>query len=72
MIRLFEKTTGIKLNYDIGERREGDIEQVWGDVTKAEKLLNWKAELNLEAMLTSAWAWEKALFKSPLLQMSQQ
>ncbi|MES2375023.1 MAG: UDP-glucose 4-epimerase GalE [Bacteroidota bacterium] len=61
MIRTFETVTGTNLNYGIGPRRQGDIEQVWGDVTKAESLLNWRAEYNLEEMLTSSWAWEKAL-----------
>ncbi len=59
VIRAFEQATGVKLNYHIGPRREGDIEQIWGDVNKAEQQLNWKAELSLDDMMRSAWAWEK-------------
>src|ERR1700733_10635973 len=29
IIKAFENTTGVKVNYTIGPRREGDIEQVW-------------------------------------------
>lgn len=66
VIGAFEKSTGVKLEYKIGARRSGDVEQVWGDVSKAEKELNWKAELGLEDMLRSAWAWEKYISENPL------
>ena len=65
IIQAFESSTGEKLNYVIGDRREGDIEQVYGDVTKAAKLLNWKAELDINEMMRSAWAWEKYLKDNP-------
>lgn len=66
VIGAFEKSTGVKLEYKIGARRSGDVEQVWGDVSKAENELNWKAELGLEDMLRSAWAWEKYISENPL------
>jgi UDP-glucose 4-epimerase len=65
IIRAFESTTGEKLNYTIGARREGDVEQVWGDVTKAARDLGWKAELNVDEMMRSAWNWEKYLKDNP-------
>lgn len=65
IIQAFESSTGEKLNYVIGDRREGDIEQVYGDVTKAARLLNWKAELDINEMMRSAWAWEKYLKDNP-------
>jgi len=58
VIQAFEKANNEKLNYQIGERRAGDIEKVWGDVTKSTQQLNWKAELDIEEMMRSAWAWE--------------
>ena len=39
----------------------------WADVHKAETELKWKAELNLESMLASAWRWEKSMQENPLL-----
>jgi UDP-glucose 4-epimerase len=65
VIDAFEKSTGEKLNYTIGPRRAGDVEQVWGDVTKSTEVLGWKAELGLEEMMSSAWKWEKYLKENP-------
>ncbi|TSD64135.1 UDP-glucose 4-epimerase GalE [Inquilinus sp. KBS0705] len=66
VIKAFEQVTGIKLNYQIGPARSGDVEQVWGDVTKSTQVLKWKTELDLDAMMASAWAWEKYLMENPL------
>lgn len=66
IIKSFERVTGVKLNYEIGPRREGDVEQVWGDVTKAANQLHWKAALGIDAMMSSAWAWEKYIADNPI------
>jgi UDP-glucose 4-epimerase len=66
IIIAFEQATGVKVNYEIGSRRDGDVEQVWGDVTKAAEELNWKAELGIGTMMSSAWEWEKYLSENPL------
>jgi len=66
IISAFERATGVKLNYGIGPRRDGDVEQVWGDVSKAAKELNWRAETSIDTMLSSAWEWEKYLANNPL------
>jgi len=65
IINAFEQSTGEKLNYTIGARREGDVEQVWGDVTKSAEQLGWKAELDVNQMMLSAWKWEKYLQDNP-------
>ncbi len=61
LINTFEKCTGVKLNYEIAPRREGDIEKVWGNVDKANKVLGWKAVHTLEEALSSAWNWQQKL-----------
>lgn len=61
VIKAFEKVSGLKLNYQVVERRSGDIEQVWADTTFANKELGWKAKRDLDNMLLTAWNWEKAL-----------
>lgn len=63
VVKTFEKVTGEKLNYKIGNRRSGDIEKVYANVDKAEKVLKWKAELSLEDSLKDAWNWQKNLNK---------
>jgi len=65
VIHAFEQSTGEKLDYIIGPRRSGDVEKVWGDVTKSTEILGWKAELGLEEMMSSAWNWEKYLRDNP-------
>lgn len=57
----FEKATGVKLNWTYAQRREGDIEKVWGNVDKANKVLGWKAETPTEEVLKSAWRWQQKL-----------
>ncbi|WP_179412491.1 UDP-glucose 4-epimerase GalE [Mucilaginibacter sp. E4BP6] len=66
IINAFESATGVKLNYSIGPRREGDVEQVWGDVTKSTKKLGWAATLGIGDMMQSAWEWEKYINQNPL------
>jgi len=61
VIESFEKTTGVKLNYSIAPRRDGDVEQIYASTEKANKVLGWKAEKSLDDMTLSAWKWEKYL-----------
>jgi UDP-glucose 4-epimerase len=60
VIKSFERVSGLKLNYQIVPRRPGDIEKIWADPAYANKELNWKAEIDLDEMMLSAWNWEKA------------
>ncbi len=57
-VNAFEKTTGVKLNWKFSDRRPGDVEKVWADTGKANKVLGWKAERGLEEMMATAWKWE--------------
>jgi UDP-glucose 4-epimerase len=61
ILKTFEKVNGIKVNYALTDRRPGDIEKVWANPEKANKVLGWKARLGLDEMLHSAWQWQKTL-----------
>ena len=61
IVNTFERATGVKLNWKFGPRREGDIEKIWGNVDKANKVLGWKAEAKLDDVLASAWKWQVKL-----------
>ncbi|MDP1816348.1 MAG: UDP-glucose 4-epimerase GalE [Cytophagaceae bacterium BCCC1] len=61
VIKTFEEVNNLKLNYEIGPRRSGDVEKIYGDVEKASKILNWKTEKSLEESLKDAWTWELKL-----------
>ncbi len=63
IVKKFISVTGANLPYVIAPRREGDIEQVWADPAKANKVLGWKADTPIEDVLTSAWRWEQHLKK---------
>lgn len=61
IVDAFERATGVKLNWTFAPRRAGDIEKVWADPKKANEVLGWKAETNLDDTLRSAWNWQKRL-----------
>ena len=50
MKNAFERVNGVSIPYRIAPRRSGDIAQCYADVTKAERLLGWKATLGLDEM----------------------
>ncbi|MBV1888534.1 MAG: UDP-glucose 4-epimerase GalE, partial [Urechidicola sp.] len=57
VVHAFEKATGKKVNYKIVDRRAGDITAAYANTDLANKELGWKAELDLETALASAWKW---------------
>ena len=61
LIKVFEKVTGDKLNYQIVGRREGDIEKIWANPDRANNVLGWKAEETIEDTMASAWKWQLKL-----------
>ena len=61
LINTFEQATGVKVPHKIVGRREGDIEQVWANPERANKVLCWKAQETLADTLASAWKWQLKL-----------
>ena len=61
LISAFEKATGVKVPHKIVGRREGDIEQVWANPERANKVLGWTAQESIEDTLASAWKWQLKL-----------
>ncbi len=61
LIRTFEKVTGEKLSYEIGPRRQGDVEKVYANVDKANQKLDWHVQYSLEDSLRDSWNWQKKL-----------
>lgn len=61
VVNSFCEATGVKLNWAFAPRREGDIEKVWGNVDKANKVLGWKATTPLKTVLATAWKWQQKL-----------
>ena len=59
LVTRFENANGLKLNYKIVGRRDGDVPAVWADTALANEELGWKAERDIDDTLRAAWAWEK-------------
>jgi UDP-glucose 4-epimerase len=62
-IHAFEKVSGIKLNYEIGPRRAGDIVSIYANNDKAVSQLEWNCQYGLDEMMETAWQWEQSLSK---------
>ena len=60
-IRAFEKITGVKLNYEIGPRRPGDVIAIYANNDFAKTILGWNPKYSLEEMMKTAWDWEQRL-----------
>lgn len=58
IINTFEMVNGVKVKYEIGPRRAGDLPEVWANVDKAAKILGWRAERDLATMCRDAWNWQ--------------
>ena len=61
VVSTFEKVNQVDLPKVYGDRRAGDVEQIWADTTKAQQVLGWNAKLDLARMMEDAWRWQQSL-----------
>lgn len=61
VVEAFENANGVKVPYQICDRRAGDITIAYANADKAERELNWKANTTLEEALRTTWEWQKYL-----------
>ncbi|OKP96261.1 UDP-glucose 4-epimerase GalE [Paenibacillus sp. P46E] len=59
LVTIFEEETGIKIPFDVIDRRPGDIAECYADVRKAREELNWYVIRDLRMMCRDAWRFEK-------------
>ena len=59
IIDAFERNTGVKIPYEIGGRREGDLPEFWADASKARNILGWETKRSLGDMCKDSWNWQK-------------
>ncbi len=60
LVKAFEEINGIKIPYEIVDRRAGDIGTCYANPSKANKYLDWEAKKKVEDMVEDAWNWEKS------------
>ncbi len=58
LIASFARASGRTIPYEVTERRAGDLAQYWAEPALAERLLGWRAELDLDRMCADAWRWQ--------------
>lgn len=58
MIEAFEKASQKKIPFEIVARRPGDLAAYWADPTKAQQMLNWRAEKSVTDICDDIWRWQ--------------
>lgn len=60
MVKAFENVNSVKVPYTIKDRRPGDVATCYADASKANDILGWKAEKNLQDMMRDSWRWQSS------------
>ena len=55
VIRAFEKVNDVKINYEIVDRRPGDVPSLYADISFAKEKLEWKAQFGIDDMCRDSW-----------------
>lgn len=58
VLHAFEKACGHDIPYVIEARRPGDIATCYSDPAKAEAVLGWKAQFDIDRMCADSWRWQ--------------
>lgn len=58
-INTFEAISNVKLNYEMGPRRNGDVVAIYANNEQAVTGLGWQLKYGIKDMMTTAWAWEQ-------------
>lgn len=58
MVNAFGCACGHPVNYVIGERRPGDLQDCWANAEKAYEVLGWKATRGVDEMCADTWKWQ--------------
>lgn len=59
IISMFERQTGLALNWEFAPRRQGDVPEIYANADKAFDLLKWKPRYSIEDAIAHAWKWEQ-------------
>ena len=59
VLAAFERENKVKLNYEVGARRSGDVERIYASNHKAKDQLAWNPKKDLGDIVSSAWKWQR-------------
>jgi len=60
VVDFFQKITHAPLPFEIGNRRMGDVVEIYANVDLAKSELQWAAKRSVESAIEDAWRWEKS------------
>jgi len=66
VIKTFEKITGVKIPFEIVDRRPGDVAICYADPEKSNKILGWKAKKDLDEICRDTFEWQLNIHKEKL------
>ena len=58
IVKNFEQASGVKIPYEIKERRAGDVAECYSSAEKAKKELDWEAQYDIQEMCADSWRWQ--------------
>ena len=61
VVSSFEEINNLKVNYKFGDRRIGDVPEIYADNSLIKKELNWEPGFSLKDALQHAWGWEREI-----------
>ena len=59
IISEFELATGCQIPFLIKSRREGDVAKCYADISKANKILDWRPKRSLRQICIDVWNWQR-------------
>lgn len=59
IVNAFQEANDIKIKYEFGPRREGDLPEFWANADKAKEILGWEAKRGIVDMCRDTWNWQK-------------
>ena len=62
IIRMVERVTGRAINFELTNRRPGDPGQLIGCAKKAEEMIDWTPQFDLQKIIETAWIWHQRKF----------
>jgi UDP-glucose 4-epimerase len=61
VIKAYEDHNNLRINYEIGPRRDGDTPILYANTNLAKTKLGWESKLSLKDIVTSEWKWSMYL-----------
>ncbi len=59
IVHAFERASGKTIPYVIDPRRPGDLDELWSDPSKANRVLGWTARRTIDDMCRDSWNWQR-------------